>query len=96
MIDAVHPSRWYTTNLVGTPALVIGSTAFNAQPQALHIAGARESNRGLFTLLERCSTADDARAIFEHYMSITFGLAKRGTGSAANEGPAERRRWRSS
>jgi len=76
--------------------LVIGSTRFNAHPQPLHIAGARESNRGLFTLLERCVAADDARAVFEHYMSITFGLAKRGSGSATNEGPAERRRWRSS
>jgi NAD+---dinitrogen-reductase ADP-D-ribosyltransferase len=96
MIDEVHPSRWYTTNLVGIPASVVGSTAFNAHPQPLHVAGARESNRGLFSLLNRCKIADDARAVFEHYMSIAFGLVKRAPGATANEGSAERQRWRSS
>lgn len=95
MIDEVHPSHWYTTNLVGIPAAVIGSAAFNAHPQPLRVAGARESNRGLFSLLERCTAADDARAVFEHYMSVVFGLAKSEPG-AEGEGTAERRRWRSS
>jgi NAD+---dinitrogen-reductase ADP-D-ribosyltransferase len=96
MIDEVHPSRWYTTNLVGIPASVVGSAAFNAYPQPLHVAGVRESNRGLFSMLERCETADDARAVFEHYMSIVFGLTKREHNATAEEGTAERRRWRSS
>ena len=91
-----HPSFWYTTNLVGIPAAVIGSAAFNSQTQALHVAGTRESNRGLFSLLERCVSADEAREVFEHYMSIVFGLAKPEPGVAAGNGVTERRRWRSS
>lgn len=95
MIDDVHPSRWYTTNLVGIPATVIGSTAYNANPRPLHIAGTRESNRGLFSLLEKCHTTDDARAVFEHYMQVVFGLIRSSPRDSASEGPAERRRWRS-
>ena len=64
MIDEVHPSHWYTTNLVGIPAAVIGSAAFNSHPQPLRVAGARESNRGLFSLLERCTAVKDAREVF--------------------------------
>ncbi len=96
MIDEVHPSHWYTTNLVGIPATMIGSAAFNAHPQPLQIAGARESNRGLFSLLERAASLDEARAIFEHYMRIVFGLEQSVPSVAALEGTAERRRWRSS
>lgn len=96
MIDEVHPSRWYATNLVGIPAVVLGSAAFNAHPQALHVAGAREGNRGLFSLLGHSTSADDARAVFEHYMRVVFGLAKSRPEIAAGEGMAERRRWRSS
>lgn len=95
MIDEVHPSRWYATNLVGIPAAMIGSAAFNAHPQPLCVAGARESNRGLFSLLERCAGPEDARDVFEHYMRIVFGLAKSRSGTV-NEESAERRRWRSS
>ena len=69
MIDEVHPSHWYTTNLVGIPAQMIGSTAFNQNPQPLQIAGTRETNRGLFSLLDRCATPDEARGVFEHYMT---------------------------
>jgi len=93
--DHPHPSHWYTTNLVGIPAALVGSTAFNAHPQSVHIAGAREGNRGLFSLLDRCMNADDAREVFEHYMSVVFGLAKSGSASS-EEGSSERRRWRSS
>lgn len=84
------PRRWYTTNLVGVPAPVLASTAFNAHPQALHIAGARETSTGLFALLERCSEPDEARDVFAHYMSLAFGLAR------PEPGDGESRRWRSS
>ena len=96
MTDEVHPSHWYTTNLVGIPATLVGSTSFNAYPQPLHVAGTIESSRGLFSLLDNCETADDARAVFEHYMSVVFGLAKPEPGEATTERAAERRRWRSS
>ncbi|MCW5666323.1 MAG: NAD(+)--dinitrogen-reductase ADP-D-ribosyltransferase [Piscinibacter sp.] len=88
-----QPQRWFTTNLVGVPAGVLASAAFNAYPQALHVSGAREGNRGLFALLARCATPEAAREVFEHYMTVAFGLAR-----PAGDAPAhpERRRWRSS
>jgi NAD+--dinitrogen-reductase ADP-D-ribosyltransferase len=86
-----NPARWYSTNLVGLPAPLIASAAFNVEPQPLHIAGARESHRGLFALLERCTDADAAAAVFEHYMSLAFGLAR-----ATDAEPIEARRWRAS
>ena len=89
------PARWYTTNLVGVPAPLLASTAFNAHPQPLHIAGARECNPGLFALLQRSRDADEARAVFAHYMSLAFGLA-RPSDEAHGEASGDRRRWRSS
>lgn len=83
------PSRWYSTNLVGVPAPLLASTAFNAHPQPLQIAGARETNPGLFALLQRCAGPDEAREVFAHYMTLAFGLAR----DAEAGGP---RRWRSS
>ncbi len=89
------PARWYTTNLVGVPAPLLASTAFNAHPQPLHIAGARECNPGLFALLQRSRDADEARAVFAHYMNLAFGLARPEPGEG-DDGPSGRRRWRSS
>ncbi|WP_209384443.1 NAD(+)--dinitrogen-reductase ADP-D-ribosyltransferase [Rhizobacter sp. AJA081-3] len=89
------PARWYTTNLVGVPAPLLASTAFNAHPQPLHIAGARECNPGLFALLQRSRDADEARAVFAHYMSLAFGLV-RPSDEERGEPPPDRRRWRSS
>lgn len=88
--DEADPRRWYTTNLVGVPAPLLASTAFNAHPQPLHIAGARETNSGLFALLARCGNADEARDVFSHYMSLAFGLAR------VDESAGGTRRWRSS
>ena len=82
--DSFHeadPRRWYTTNLVGVPAPLLASVVFQAHPQALHIAGARESNAGLFALLERCGPLEEAREVFAHYMSIAFGLDRPGSAS---------------
>ena len=47
--DGSEPARWYSTNLVGVPAPVLGSAAFNAHPQPLHVAGTREAHAGLAT-----------------------------------------------
>ncbi len=88
------PRRWYTTNLVGVPAPLLASTAFNAHPQLLHIAGARETNSGLFALLARCATPDEARDVFAHYMSLAFGLERGDARDARDAGDA--RRWRTS
>ncbi|MBZ8141301.1 NAD(+) ADP-ribosyltransferase [Rubrivivax gelatinosus] len=86
------PERWYTTNLVGLPAPVLASLAFNEHPQPLHIAGARETQPGLFALLGRSPDAEQARDVFQHYMSLSFGLGV----PAADAGEAESHRWRTS
>ena len=88
-----NPARWYSTNLVGIPALIIAGAAVNVLPRALHIAGAREAHRGLFALLQRCVEPRDAAAVFEHYMSLAFGLSAP-QGSVPE--PNEARRWRAS
>lgn len=84
-----HPTGWFTTNLVGVPAPVLGGVGFQAHPQPLSIAGARASHGGLFALLERSRDAEEARDVFEHYMSLAFGL-----GPGASADPAAQRRWR--
>ena len=91
-----QPHRWYTTNLVGVPAPVLASVAFNAHPTALHIAGTRESHGGLFALLQRCSSLNEARDVFVHYLSIAFGLRPPQADELGSLGAAEQRRWRSS
>lgn len=92
MSDGTRPAQWYTTNLVGVPAGVLGSARFNAYPRPLHIAGARECNNGLFALLQRCEAPGEARDVFGHYMRVAFGLEK----PLRDDGDAHARRWRSS
>jgi NAD+--dinitrogen-reductase ADP-D-ribosyltransferase len=87
------PTRWYSTNLVGIPAPVLASPAFNAHPQPLRIAAVRECNAGLFALLAHSGDAAQSRDMFAHYMSLAFGLAKP---REVNAAAAESRRWRAS
>jgi NAD+--dinitrogen-reductase ADP-D-ribosyltransferase len=94
--DADQPHRWYGTNLVGVPAPVLVSSAFNAHPVPLAIAGTREAHAGLFALLERSQNLSEARDMFAHYLAIAFGLRKPEAHELAALGAAERRRWRSS
>lgn len=94
--DADQPHRWYGTNLVGVPALVLASTAFNANPTPLAIAGTCEAHPGLFTLLNRSQSLSEARDMFVHYLVIAFGLRKPAAHELASLGVAEQRRWRSS
>lgn len=91
-----HPRRWFTTNLVGIPAALLAGTAFNAHPLPLHIAGCRATHPGLFALLARSADADEAREMFAHYMSLSFGLQRPADAAAVTAAPAERRRWRTS
>ena len=63
------PARWTATNLVGVPAALLGSTAFNEQPRALQVAGVRDEYRGLFDLLERSPSLAESRALFASYMN---------------------------
>lgn len=63
------------TNLIGLPTELLASTDFNAHPQPLHIAGTRETNRGLFQRLAQTDTLAEAGEIFQDYMSVVFGFA---------------------
>jgi NAD+--dinitrogen-reductase ADP-D-ribosyltransferase len=69
-----NPQHWYTTNLVGIPAGIIASLEFNEYPQRLRIAGAQETHRGLFRLLEEATDLIEAAERFERYMDIVFQL----------------------
>ena len=87
-----HPDTWTTTNLVGVPAPLLASTAFNAHPVALRIAGTREAHHGLFALLDTTRSPAEAAEVFEHYLSLAFGLQP----DPDVHDPAEARRWRAS
>lgn len=94
--DADQPHRWYATNLVGVPAPILASTAFNANPTRLAIAGTFEAHPGLFALLEHSQNLDEAHDMFVHYLSIAFGLRKPELHELSGMGKSEQRRWRSS
>ena len=94
--ECMKPRRWYSTNLVGVPAPVLASSAFNSTPQPLVISGARAAHPGLFALLERSQDLNEARDMFVHYLLITFGLRKPEPHELPGLGVAEQRRWRSS
>jgi len=91
-----QPQRWYGTNLVGVPSLLLGSAAFNSNPVPLAIAGTRETHMGLFALLERSQDLSEAQDMFTHYMAIAFGLRKPDADELRNMGASEQRRWHSS
>lgn len=91
-----QPQHWYSTNLVGVPAPVLASTTFNRHPTALAIAGTRPAHAGLFALLAHAHSLKEAGEVFEHYLSIAFGLRKPEPHELASLGPQEQRRWRSS
>lgn len=67
-----HPLG-HSTNLVGLPTGLLGSTAFNANPPPLHIANVRETNRPLFEMLARSDGLADAADAFFKYMVAVFG-----------------------
>ncbi len=95
--DALEQSaRWYGTNLVGVPARVLASTAFNAQPQPLSIAGTLDDHQALFMQLERSQDIHEAREVFVTYLSLAFGLRKPEPHELATLPAAQQRRWRNS
>ena len=91
-----QPQRWYSTNLVGVPTQWLASTGFNEQAPELHIAGARETQPGLFALLDRCGDLNEAREVFVHYLSIAFGLRAPARHEPGGLDAAGQRRWRGS
>jgi NAD+---dinitrogen-reductase ADP-D-ribosyltransferase len=65
---------WHSTNLVGIPTGLLASAAFNDFPLALHIHGARETNRMLFEMLQTSASAEEAAEAFQNYLGAVFGL----------------------
>ncbi|WP_088279805.1 NAD(+)--dinitrogen-reductase ADP-D-ribosyltransferase [Ideonella sp. A 288] len=74
--DAANGDAAYRSTLVGVAAHVLASTAFNATPKPLHIAGTRESHAELFDALDRCGAADEARVVFDRFMAQRFGAGE--------------------
>ncbi len=85
---AVDPARWYGSSMVGVAPALLASVSFNAAPQPLHVAGVHAHHAPLFNALEHTAGADEARALFAHYMREMFALGR----PAADDS----RRWRAS
>lgn len=66
----------HSTPLVGVPAAVIASLAYNDAPVPLVIPAVRETNRALYSKLAECPDARSAGQIFQDYMDVVFGLAR--------------------
>lgn len=64
----------HSTNLVGVPAGLLASVAFNDYPLPLHIRGVHESHARLFDLLDLANSHTEAAKIFQDYMDETFDL----------------------
>lgn len=62
----------HSTNLVGVPAGLIASSAFNDHPVPLSIRGVRETNRALFAMLNQARNAAEAAEAFEKYLHAAF------------------------
>ncbi len=91
--DPATERQAHSTNLVGLPPGLLGSTRFNDHPCPLHIHGTRESNPELFTRLEACPSLSDAGVMFQDYMDIVFGQETQRRRAPGHPG---RRRYRSS
>ena len=77
------------TNLVGLPPAVVGSEAYNEDPQALAIRGVREIHNAFFQHLDATDDAAKAAQRFQRYMDECFGL------DMPNADERGRRRFRS-
>ena len=88
---ADDPRRWYTTNLVGLSAQLLGSLDFNDFPQRMYVAATRETHQGLFKLLRQCELQAAAAEVFGHYMRVAFAVGE----SRAELSAAEARHYRS-
>ncbi len=64
----------HSTNLVGLSTALLASTAFNARPERLRIAGVREMNGSLFDMLDEAESLFEAGEAFNCYMMAMFGL----------------------
>ncbi|CAA6603050.1 NAD(+)--dinitrogen-reductase ADP-D-ribosyltransferase [Rhodospirillaceae bacterium LM-1] len=88
-------ARGHSTNLVGIPTGLLASVAYNDYPVALHIAGVRETNKGLFQeMLPRAESIEEAAWAFQEWMGSMFGLEPEQLEKGS--GIKEKKRFRSS
>lgn len=64
----------HSTNLVGVPAGLIASNAFNDYPLPLSIRGVRETSRALFAMLDQARNTAEAAEAFEKYLHAVFTI----------------------
>lgn len=64
----------HSTNLVGVPAGLIASSAFNDYPIALSIRGLHETNHALFEMLDRARNIEEAADAFDKYLHAVFAM----------------------
>lgn len=70
-----QPRRFgHSTNLVGLPTDLLGSTTYNDHPIPLAISGVREMNKNLFEMLSFSESLPDAGGAFYSYMLAMFGI----------------------
>ena len=91
----VAARKGHSTNLVGVPTALLASDAFNRASVRLRLPGVRESNPGLFRMLDQAETIDHAAEMFTAYMEVVFGLHPEQRGLSGSDGD-RRRRYRSS
>ncbi len=99
-MDQTPPRRLgHSTNLMGLPTNLLGSTAFNDDPRELHISGVREMNGSMFEMLGQSDGLEDAGDAFYKYMMAMFGIdpeQREKDGVARAGGGTVVRRYRSS
>ncbi len=83
----------HSTNLIGLSSYFLASEHFNQHPQAVHIAGTRETASGLFDLLNQQNTRAECGRIFQDYMCVVFGFESE---QRIKQDRYGRRRYRSS
>jgi len=90
------PLFGHNTNLVGVPTAFLAAPDFNEAPTPLHIAGVRDLNRSLFTMLAEAEDHADAALAFETYMNAVFGLDPEMRATKKDSEAGRPRRFRSS
>ncbi len=74
--------RGHSANLVGIPAGLLASAAFNDTPLPLRIRGVHEGHARLFDLLATAGSHAEAATYFQGYMDGTFSLQQSKTDAA--------------
>ncbi|WP_029009128.1 NAD(+)--dinitrogen-reductase ADP-D-ribosyltransferase [Azospirillum halopraeferens] len=91
--DSPLALRGHRTNMVGVPAQVLSTAAFNGSPRTLRIHGTRGQHADLFEALDEAPDADRAAEVFQRHLAATFDLNPDFSGSQGADG---KRRFRAS